>query len=157
MYFKHKSIIAAKTTWGSWTQRGMGITQISHHEAVLNLQLCSPRFSQFSSVAQSCPSLCDPMPGSPCPSPTPQVYSNSCPLNRRCHPTISSEETSIKAQNRCSVNVTFSFLDTWTNYYICPSRSFPLPNLPGDSGESLSHLHIFICMFPRVRMVTWVF
>ena len=26
----------------------------------------------------------------PCPSPTPRVYSNSCPLGRWCHPTISS-------------------------------------------------------------------
>ena len=26
----------------------------------------------------------------PCPSPTPRVYSNSCPLNLWCHPTISS-------------------------------------------------------------------
>ena len=26
----------------------------------------------------------------PCPSPTPRVYSNSCPLSRGCHPTISS-------------------------------------------------------------------
>jgi len=26
----------------------------------------------------------------PCPSPSPRVYSNPCPLNRRCHPTISS-------------------------------------------------------------------
>ena len=26
----------------------------------------------------------------PCPSPTPRVYSNSCPLSRLCHPTISS-------------------------------------------------------------------
>ena len=26
----------------------------------------------------------------PCPSPTPRVYSNSCPLRRWCHPTISS-------------------------------------------------------------------
>ena len=26
----------------------------------------------------------------PCPSPTPGAYSNSCPLNRWCHPTISS-------------------------------------------------------------------
>ena len=26
----------------------------------------------------------------PCPSPTPGVYSNSCPLHRWCHPTISS-------------------------------------------------------------------
>ena len=27
---------------------------------------------------------------SPCPSPTPRGYSNSCPLNQWCHPTISS-------------------------------------------------------------------
>ena len=26
----------------------------------------------------------------PCPSPTPRVYSNSCPLSQSCHPTISS-------------------------------------------------------------------
>ena len=26
----------------------------------------------------------------PCPSPTPGVYSNSCPLSQQCHPTISS-------------------------------------------------------------------
>ena len=26
----------------------------------------------------------------PCPSPTPRVHSNSCPLSRRCHPAISS-------------------------------------------------------------------
>ena len=26
----------------------------------------------------------------PCPSPTPKVYSNSCPLSQWCHPTISS-------------------------------------------------------------------
>ena len=52
--------------------------------AIMNLQL--------SSFAQSCPTLCDPMdcsvPG--CPSPTPGVYSNSCPLSQWCHPTISS-------------------------------------------------------------------
>ena len=29
-------------------------------------------------------------PRSPCPSPTPGVYSNLCPLNRRCHLTIAS-------------------------------------------------------------------
>ena len=51
--------------------------------------------SQFSSVAQSCLTLCDPMycsmPTSlPCPSPTPGVYSKSCPLRWSCHPTISS-------------------------------------------------------------------
>ena len=28
----------------------------------------------------------------PCPSPTPRVYSNSCPLSQWCHPTISSSD-----------------------------------------------------------------
>ena len=53
----------------------------------------------FSSVTQSCLTLCDPMnrstPGLPVhhqllefPSPTPGVYSNSCPLSWWCHPTI---------------------------------------------------------------------
>ena len=47
---------------------------------------------QFSSVAQSCSTLCDPMEHArpPCPSPTTGVYPNSCPLCRWCHPTISS-------------------------------------------------------------------
>ena len=40
---------------------------------------------QFS---RSVGSGCDPWP--PSPSPTPGVYSNLCPLNRWCHPTISS-------------------------------------------------------------------
>ena len=49
---------------------------------------------QFSSATQSCLTLCDHMdcstPGLPVPSPTPRVYSNSCPSSRWCHPTISS-------------------------------------------------------------------
>ena len=50
---------------------------------------------QFSSVPQSCPTLCDPMDCMqhvrlPCPSPTPGACSNSCPWTWWCHPTISS-------------------------------------------------------------------
>ena len=48
---------------------------------------------QFSSVAQSCPTLCDPMnciTRPPCASPTPGVYTNSCPSSQWCHPAISS-------------------------------------------------------------------
>ena len=48
---------------------------------------------QFSSVAQSCPTLCDPMEQHarlPYPSPTPGACSNSSPLSQWCHPTISS-------------------------------------------------------------------
>ena len=45
-------------------------------------------------VAQSCIILCNPMQLQhakfPCPSPSPGVCSNSCPLSRWCHPTISS-------------------------------------------------------------------
>ena len=54
---------------------------------------------QFSPVTQLCPPLCDLMdcstPGPPCPSPTPGIYSNSCPSSRWCHPTISHIHTHI--------------------------------------------------------------
>ena len=45
------------------------------------------------SVAQSCPTLCDPMEQHArllCPSPSPGACSNSCPFSWWCHPTISS-------------------------------------------------------------------
>ena len=47
---------------------------------------------QFSSVTQSCLFGPDGLQHArpPCPSPTPGVYSNSCPLSWWCHPTISS-------------------------------------------------------------------
>ena len=49
---------------------------------------------QFSPVAQSCPTLCDPHEPQhtrpPCPSPTPGVHPNPCPLSPWCHPTIAS-------------------------------------------------------------------
>ena len=54
-------------------------------------------FYRFSSVTQSCPTLCSPCPTHglqhtrpPCPSPTPGVYTNSNPLSQWCYPTISS-------------------------------------------------------------------
>ena len=48
---------------------------------------------QFSSVAQSCPTLCNPWTAACQASlsiPTPRAYSNSCLLSWWCHPTISS-------------------------------------------------------------------
>ena len=54
-------------------------------------RLPGPPPPSSNSVAQSCPTLCDPMNiRIPCPSPTPRACSNSCPLSRQCHPTISS-------------------------------------------------------------------
>ena len=47
---------------------------------------------QFSSVTQSCQTLCDPWQHArpSCLSPTARVYPKPCPLNWWCHPTISS-------------------------------------------------------------------
>ena len=45
---------------------------------------------QFSSVSQSCPTLCNPMDCSTPGFPVPGAYSNSCPSSQWCHPTISS-------------------------------------------------------------------
>ena len=63
-------------------------TLISETSLVIYIALMDfPSGAQFSSV-QSCPTLQHARP--PCPSPTPGVSSNSCPLSRWCHPTISS-------------------------------------------------------------------
>ena len=86
--------------------------------------LSNYQFIQFSSVAQLCLTLCNPMnhstPGLPCPSPTPGVHSNSCPSSQWCHPAISSSV------------VPFSF---------CPqsllaSKSFPMSQLFTWGGQS---------------------
>ena len=49
--------------------------------------------AQFSLVAHSYPTLCNPMdcstPELPCPSPTPGTCSDSCPSSQWCHPTFS--------------------------------------------------------------------
>ena len=49
-------------------------------------------FYQFSSSVESSSLRPHPLKHArlPCPSPTPKVYSNSCPLSQWCHPTISS-------------------------------------------------------------------
>ena len=57
----------------------------------------------------------------PCPSPTPGVHSNSCPLSRWCHPAISSSVVSFSS---------------------CPqslpaSESFPMSQLLAWSGQSI--------------------
>ena len=62
---------------------------VSYSKSIFTISI-----AQFSSVAQSRLTLCDPMNHSntrpPCPSPTPGVHSNSCPSSRWCNPAISS-------------------------------------------------------------------
>ena len=57
----------------------------------------------------------------PCPSPTPGVYSNSCPLSRWCHPTISS-----------SVAPFSSHLQSFP-----ASGSFPMSQFFASGGQSI--------------------
>ena len=71
-----------------------------------------------SSVAQLCSTLCDPRP--PCPSPTPRVYSNSCPSSWWCHPAISS---SVIPFSSCP-------------QFLPASESFPMSQLFAWGGQS---------------------
>ena len=57
----------------------------------------------------------------PCPSPTPRVYSNSCPLSLWCHPTISS-----------SVIPSSSYLQSFP-----ASGSFPVSQFFASGGQSI--------------------
>ena len=57
----------------------------------------------------------------PCPSPTPRIYSNSCPLSQWCHPTISS-----------SVICFSSCLQSFP-----PSGSFQMSQLFTSGGQSI--------------------
>ena len=80
-------------------------------------------FSQFSSVAQSCPTL-RPHESQharrPCPSPTPGVHPNPCPLSWWCHPTISSSV------------VPFSCLQS-----IPASGAFPVSQFFASGGQNI--------------------
>ena len=57
-------------------------------------QIMTFRSDQIRSVAQSCPTLCDPINPQharpPCPSPTPKVHWDSRPSSQWCHPATSS-------------------------------------------------------------------
>ena len=69
---------------------------------------------QFSSVTQSCLTLCNPMNRStsglpPCPSPTPGVHPNLCPLSQWCHPAISSSVISSSSSCPQSFSASVSF------------------------------------------------
>ena len=99
---------------------------------------------QFSSVAQACPTL---RPHGlqharpPCPSPTPGVYPNSCPLSRWCHPTISSSVVSFSScpqpfltsgsfqmsevsQRQISYDITYtSYLKKWYKWTYLQNRN----------------------------------
>ena len=56
----------------------------------------------------------------PCPSPTPGAYSNSCPLSRWCHPTISS---SIVPFSSCLQSFPASGCFPWSQFFASGDQS----------------------------------
>ena len=73
LIYKMKIIIASNTTGWLWELNEISSVQFSH--SVVSDSLW-PHGLQHARL--------------PCPTPTPGVYPNSCPLSRWCHPTISS-------------------------------------------------------------------
>ena len=82
---------------------------------------------QFSSVAQSCPTLFD---RPPCPSPTPGVHSNSRPSSWWCHPAISS----------------FVVLFSSCPQSLPASESFPMSQLFAWGGQSTGVSALASCL-----------
>ena len=79
--------------WGSSLGEGIGYRiQYSWASLVTQTVKNPPAVWEVSSATQSRLTLCNPLQHArpPCPSPTPGVHPNLCPLSRLCHPTISS-------------------------------------------------------------------
>ena len=87
-----------------WPIRNTSSVQFSHSVGSDSLRLHEPQHARPA-----------------CPSPTPGVYQNSCPLNWWCHPTNSS-----------SVNLFSSCLQSFP-----ASRSFPVSQLFASGGQSI--------------------
>ena len=125
------------------------------------LQTCPYDLSsvQFSSIAQSCPTLCDPMnrstPGLSV-SPTPRVYSNSCPSSWWCHqPSHPLPSLSPPTPNPSQNQGLFQRVNSWHQYWsfsfsISPSNEHPglisftmdwldLPAVQGTLKSLLQH------------------
>ena len=88
---------------------------------------------QFSSIAQLCPTLCSPKdcstPGF-LSSPTPGACSNSCPLSRWCHPTISSSAVPFSCLQSFPASRSFSISEFFTLGSLCIGASTSASVLP---------------------------
>ena len=137
--------------------QSMGSQRDRHDLATKKLPNLEGRYpsAQFSSVAQSCPTLCHPMDCStpPCPSPTPRACSNSCPSSQWYHPIIHPlSSPSPAAFNFPSINLSQLFHESvlpirWPKYW---SFSF--------SMSELQEKPIWIQLFNHVRgfVTPWI-
>ena len=90
----------------------------------------------------------------PCPSPTPGVYSNSCPLSWWCHTAISSSAipfSSCPQPLPASRSCTMSQLFTWGGQSIGVSASAPVFPMNTRDWSPLDILIIFYRLLPTPR------
>ena len=88
--------------------------------------------AQFSSVAQSCPTLCDSMNHSTIPSPTPGVHSDSCPLcPTLCNPMDCSPPSSMG----------FPWQEHWSGLPFPSPGDLPNPGVEPRSPELQADQH----------------
>ena len=87
----HSSILASRIPWTGEPGRlqSMGLQRVRHNLATKQLCCLLVQIHQ-SVISDSLQPHGLQLTRPPCPSAAPGVYSNSCPLRRWCHPTISS-------------------------------------------------------------------
>ena len=100
---------------------------------------------QFSSVQFSCSVMSESLQHHrlqharpPCPSPTPRVYSNSCPLSQCCHPTISSSVVSFSCLQSFPVSGSFMRSRPFTS----DGQSFSFSTSPSNEYSGLISFRI---------------
>ena len=108
---------------------------------------------QFSSVTQLCPTL---RPHelqhtrTPCTSPIPGVYPNSCPLSRWCHPTISSSVIPFSCPQSFPASGSFQ-----TRSYFSTEKHIWVPTVLGSSSFSVLYFCLFILIMGFLRQGYW--
>ena len=108
----------------SWILRFGGeilVHSIKHFKSTLDFILLSSVQFSCSVVSDSLQPHESQRTGPPCPSPTPRVHSNSCPLSRWCHPAISS---SVVPFSSCPQSLP-------------ASKSFPMSQFFAWGGQSI--------------------
>ena len=108
------SLVTCMTFWAFASSSIKQVIKLSSH-------WCSVQFS-YSVVSDSLwPPQGLKQARPPCPSPTPRVYSNSCPLSPWCHPTISSSVVPFSSSLQ----------------FVLDSGSFPISRLFPSGGQSI--------------------
>ena len=123
----------AKSLLGLFSQCDKLILIFQRSVPAVPIRGCPCPLAQFSSVAQSCLIFLRPHELQharlPCPTLTPRVYSNSCPLSWRCHPTISSSVIPFSSRLQ-SFPASGSFPMSQSSCYPYTLLSLPLYDTP---------------------------